>query len=281
MLDEEHHPLLTPRNDHNTYTLGSICGHNVVIAYLPNIGTNPAATVVTSMINTFQSIRFGLMVGIGGGIPPKVNLGDVVVSGPVAGYSGVVQWDMGKLEQGGRPVHTGSLNRPPKVLFIASKQLESKYELYGTKINDYLDEVERRFPRLVPKYTRCEENGHLSEKAEEATTQEEIRVHYGLIASGNKVVKDAQFRDSLDEAFGGHLLCLEMEAAGLMNDFPCIVIRGICDYADSGKEKIRQEYAAAVAAAYAKELLGCVQPGIVDAEYSAKTILEKGEYLPP
>ena len=45
------------------------------------------------------------------------------------------------------------------------------------------------------------------------------------------------------------------EAAGLMIDFPCLVIRGICDYADSYKNKDWQEYAAAVAAGYAKELL--------------------------
>lgn len=48
MLDEEHEPLPTPRNDHNVYTLSSVCGYNVVIACLPNIGTNPAATVATS-----------------------------------------------------------------------------------------------------------------------------------------------------------------------------------------------------------------------------------------
>jgi hypothetical protein len=46
-----------------------------------------------------------------------------------------------------------------------------------------------------------------------------------------------------------------MEAAGLINDFPCLVIRGICDYADSHKNKEWQGYAAAIAAAYAKELL--------------------------
>jgi nucleoside phosphorylase len=46
-----------------------------------------------------------------------------------------------------------------------------------------------------------------------------------------------------------------MEAAGLMNDFPCLVIRGICDYADSHKNKGWKGYAAAAAAAYAKELL--------------------------
>jgi hypothetical protein len=51
-----------------------------------------------------------------------------------------------------------------------------------------------------------------------------------------------------------------MEAAGLMNTFPCVVIRGLCDYADSHKNKQWQEYAAATAAAYAKELLSVI-PG--------------------
>jgi hypothetical protein len=50
-----------------------------------------------------------------------------------------------------------------------------------------------------------------------------------------------------------------MEAAGLVNDFHCVTIRGICDYADSHKNKRWQEYAAATAAAYAKEILGVVQ----------------------
>ncbi|RYP21593.1 hypothetical protein DL767_009233 [Monosporascus sp. MG133] len=47
-----------------------------------------------------------------------------------------------------------------------------------------------------------------------------------------------------------------MEAAGLMNDFPCLVMRGICDYGDSHKNDGWQRYAAAAAAAYAKEFLG-------------------------
>ena len=45
-----------------------------------------------------------------------------------------------------------------------------------------------------------------------------------------------------------------------MDTFPCVVIRGICDYADSHKNKIWQPYAAATAAAYAKELLRVI-PG--------------------
>jgi nucleoside phosphorylase len=54
-----------------------------------------------------------------------------------------------------------------------------------------------------------------------------MRVHYGLIASGNKVIKNAKLRDELNKSLGGNVLCIEMEAAGLMDNFPCIVIRGM------------------------------------------------------
>lgn len=79
-------------------------------------------------------------------------------------------------------------------------------------------------------------------------------VHYGTIASGNQVMRDGATRDQISYEFRG-VLCFEMEAAGLMNNFPCPVVRGICDYADSHKNKRWQPYAAGTAAAYAKELL--------------------------
>ena len=63
---------------------------------------------------------------------------------------------------------------------------------------------------------------------------------------------------TLNKDLDGQVLCVEMEAAGLVNNFPCIVIRGICDYADSHKNEEWQEHAAAVAAAFAKELLSVV-----------------------
>jgi hypothetical protein len=66
-------------------------------------------------------------------------------------------------------------------------------------------------------------------------------------------VKDALYRDKL--AAEHRIICFEMEAAGLQSAFPCLVIRGICDYADSHKNKRWQGYAAATAAAYAKELI--------------------------
>jgi len=73
------------------------------------------------------------------------------------------------------------------------------------------------------------------------------------------VIKDALTRDRLSEELGG-VLCFEMDAAGLMNDFPCLVVRGICDYADSHKNKEWQPYAAATAAACAKEFLYVIPP---------------------
>ncbi|PYH91989.1 hypothetical protein BO71DRAFT_432334 [Aspergillus ellipticus CBS 707.79] len=79
------------------------------------------------------------------------------------------------------------------------------------------------------------------------------RIHYGPIASRNQVIKDSHTRDRL--AREHKVLCFEMEAAGIMNTAPCLIIRGICDYADSHKNKVWQEYAAATAAAYMKVFL--------------------------
>jgi nucleoside phosphorylase len=82
------------------------------------------------------------------------------------------------------------------------------------------------------------------------------RIHYGTIGSSNVVIKDGNTREQLKEELG--ILCVEMEAAGLMDEFSCLVIRGICDYADSHKNKRWQPYAAATAAAYAKEILSII-----------------------
>lgn len=90
--------------------------------------------------------------------------------------------------------------------------------------------------------------------------REEVMVHYGTIASGNQVVKNAAERDRISAELGG-VLCFEMEAAGLMNSFPCLVIRGICNYADSHKNDQWQARAAGTAAAYAKDLLS-VMPAV-------------------
>jgi nucleoside phosphorylase len=88
MLDEPHgRPQEQHKSDQNTYFLGRIGQHNIVVACLPAgvYGTTSAATVAAQMLSSFESIRVGLMVGIGGGVPGEerdIRLGDVVVSKP-------------------------------------------------------------------------------------------------------------------------------------------------------------------------------------------------------
>ena len=87
----------------------------------------------------------------------------------------------------------------------------------------------------------------------------EPQVHYGTIASGNQVLKNGCLRDEISrvsrEKCSQPILCYEMDAAGLWNHYPSLIIRGICDYADSHRNGEWQRYAALSAAAYAKELL--------------------------
>ncbi|KAI0880955.1 uncharacterized protein GGS22DRAFT_197275 [Annulohypoxylon maeteangense] len=311
MLDLRHnlpHDMQKSKHDSNTYTLGCIGTHNVVVACLPmgGYGTVSAAIVVAHMTETFPAVRFGLMVGIGGGIPPIVRLGDVVVSIPGHGYPGVVQWDLGKVEDGTRFKRIGSLDKPPVFLRTALSTLQAEQDLEGSKMQTYLQDWQKKYPKSAPKYMRTDalqdilfeaEYSHVQSpdykpkrlEDEPDPTEESClhcdrkhaierkllgtKVHYGLIASGNSVIKDAAFRDSLNESYDGNILCVEMEAAGLMDNFPCIVIRGICDYADTHKNKAWQEYAAAISAAFAKELLGYVQLRDIVQQQPAKEII--------
>jgi nucleoside phosphorylase len=88
-------------------------------------------------------------------------------------------------------------------------------------------------------------------------------------------MKDATIRDALAKEKG--ILCFEMEAAGLMNRFPCLVVRGICDYSDSHKNKGWQGYAAMTAAAYAKDLLARMVPSQVEREQKIHEALSRSE----
>src|ERR1700761_17531 len=129
MLDEEYGDLKQDEHDENIYSLGRIGEHNVVIVCLPAglIGNNPAAVVATQMRATFKSLRFGLMVGIGGGVPSAetdIRLGDVVVSQPYKGHGGVIQYDFGKATPSGFE-RTGFLNSPPKILLGAVSKLQA------------------------------------------------------------------------------------------------------------------------------------------------------------
>jgi nucleoside phosphorylase len=284
MLDEEHERLPQASTDHNVYNLGSIAGHNVVIAGLYQAGNNPAATVVTQMRMTFQNLRFGMLVGIGGGVPVKtengmIRLGDVVVSKPAGGHSGAVQYDHGKA-RAGKFERIGILAPPPVVLLNAAQDLAAKrarsrtdpvqdnikridtrirglrkYKNPGTT-KDYLHEPNyiHSKPELTCDQCGCDPLKRIPRPTDDGDDDDGsyIVVYRGTIASGEAVVKDAMLRDELAEEYG--ILCFEMEAAGALTDFPCIVIRGISDYCDSHKNNQWHGYAAVVAAAYSRQL---------------------------
>ena len=302
MLDERYNSPSQPSYDNNNYTLGRVGPHNVAIACLPTgvTGTTSATTVATQIRSTFTSLRFGLMVGIGGGVPSSENdirLGDIVVSKPTGTSGGVIQYDFGKTVQQGHFEQTGSLNRPPDMLLNAISSLQARHKMEEAEYSRYLFEMQSKYPKLQksskypgvqqdqlfePDYDhqagaatciKCEVDRLVSR----SDRDDEIPVvHYGTIASGNQVMRDGVTRERLRKELD--VLCFEMEAAGLMDNFPCLVIRGVCDYADSHKNKQWQPYAAATAAAYAKELL-CIMPGheIAEMQTATATLTSTGE----
>jgi nucleoside phosphorylase len=211
------------------------------------------------------------MVGIGGGVPSHSNdvrLGDVIISQPHDGH-GVIQYDFRKMRPDGFYI-TGFLNAPPDSLLQALSHVQAGHLLGENSNEAHLAIVEKnaRFKRpksesdilFKPTYDHatgegtckhCDKSQTIVQNRHECNRTE---VHSGTIASGNLVMKNARERDSMSSKFKG-ILCFEIEAAGLLNHWPCLVIRGICDYADSHKNDKWQPYAAGAAAAYAKQLL--------------------------
>ena len=281
MLDEKHERLTQLRGDTNIYNLGSINNHNIVIAGLPMAGNCSAATVVTQMRMTFPNLKYGLLVGIGGGVPVRtdhgmIRLGHVVVSEPTGIHSGAVQYDHGKARVG-RFERKGSLTPPPTALLNAAREVAVQrqqidhdpvwgntqriqagcpsphcFKFPGAE-NDYLYEPDYEHQQ---EGAPCDKGGCDPQQRIERPMDDKnasfVVVHRGTIASGELVIKDAKKRDDL--AREHRVLCFEMEAAGALTDFPCIVIRGISDYCDSHKNDVWHGYAAAVAAAYARQL---------------------------
>lgn len=332
MLDETHgQPDDFKQNDKdsNTYSWGRIGDHSIVIASLggENYGLTSAATTATCMANSLPHLRFGLLVGIGAGVPNleenDVRLGDVVVGIPKNGHPGVVQYDLGKMKENDQFQRVGALAPPPTVLLKAVDKLRAKQRLKGSRLPEILSQAVQNYPMLAdPKgrdpaftYQGAESDRlfeptsvHVSggisgqnlsggtkrrrigdtqscdgcdvereiEREERPTSDPEI--HYGTIASGDLVIQDGVFRDKLLKRLGTDVLCYEMWAAGLVSNFPCLVVRGICDYADSHKNDRWQNYAALAAAAYTKELLGTIDARKVELADKMEKMVTEGQW---
>ncbi|KAF3157004.1 hypothetical protein TWF569_003924 [Orbilia oligospora] len=279
VLDEEYEVpgSYTRLRDDNAYIFGRIGSHNTIIACLPagRYGTVSAATVASQMYNTLPSIKFSLMVGIGGGAPSgrnDIRLGDVVVGLPTRDSSGVIQYDLGKTVSEGRFVKTGALNGPPLLALKAVVKLQAEHpKAFGERMADVAQRVTEKDDRFSypgqgqdrlfrPEYEHIDDRLDCVDYCDfENLVHRDVRaheyplIHYGIIASANQVMKHATTRDRIANEIGA--ICFEMEAGGLMNLSPTLVVRGICDYSDSHKNKIWQPYSALTAAVYARELL--------------------------
>ncbi|VUC31204.1 unnamed protein product [Clonostachys rosea] len=308
LLDEVHPaPRSVAEHDCNRYTLGKIGGHSVVLAVSPDAsyGSASAARVAKDMLNTFPNIKIGLMVGIGGGAPSQRNdirLGDVVVGSPQDGNGGVLYYDYQQSIQDQALRLTGRLDEPPLVLRTALHKLTAaRGDGESNKLEQAIDDaLKKKPPRLHENYLRpnasrdrlyqsqivyplndnhkcpgifSDHPSHLVKRANRPTGKEGITVHHGLIASLESVMKDAAARDKLAEEMG--VLCFETEVMGMPSCFPCLVIRGICDYADSHRNTEWRGYAAMAAAAFTKDLLRQAAPNEIDAQ---KTVRELGLY---
>ncbi|KAH7308419.1 nucleoside phosphorylase domain-containing protein [Stachybotrys elegans] len=272
--DDDGPPYDKAPGDPNAYSTGVVGRHNVVLAHMPGMGTVNAAAVASSCRTSFPNIKLALVVGICGVArfggdndrQPEIVLGDVVIS------DAVIQYDLGR-QQPDRFVRKftllDSLGRPNmeiRALLAKLKVLRDRRALKAKMVN-YLDKL-RADPDLHAEYpgiqhdrlfeasyshTRdqasCNElgcDGDLVPRTRLAGDPPQPEVHFGLIASGNTVMKSGAHRDAIvaDE----HVAAFEMEGAGVWDILPCLVMKGACDYADSHKNKKWQHYAAATAA---------------------------------
>ncbi|QGI70582.1 hypothetical protein CEK26_002917 [Fusarium fujikuroi] len=293
------------RGDPNSYSIGIMSGHRVVLAHPPGIGIIAAGTIAAFCKLSFTSIRLALVIGICGGAPVnngiQIHLGDVIIS------TGIVSYDFGRRfsdrfemkdtssEVPGRPNleirgllsklattrQTGRLRSAIySILYQLHQGSDTALQYPGTS-KDILFPANYRHKHHEPSKCaicavcraksdpvcaaatvsdchdlKCNTRKQLSRPRLTGSHQlfPSPNVHFGIFASGNSVIKSGEERDRLNE--DKNAIGFEMESAGVWDIFPCIVIKGVCDYADSHKNKEWQQFASASAAACARVFLG-------------------------
>jgi nucleoside phosphorylase len=181
-----------------------------------------------------------------------------------------MQVDLGKTLDGGEMKRTATPRIPDQSLSKAVSALRARHELESSRLPQIVQQKlveasEFAYPDKPDQLYKssCSHTSPLSDCADCPSSELVSRttrlsrdpvIHYCGIASSNQVMRSGTTRDLIARELD--ILCFEMEAAGLMDILPCLPVRGICDYADSHKNKEWQKYAAAVSAAYATELLG-------------------------
>jgi nucleoside phosphorylase len=211
--------------------------------------------------------------------------------------------DDGSSSRQGRFLQRRCLNKPPPMLLTALSSLQSEHDLYGSKAGELLEQAAARYPKIQPKLVAPSGGGDVDiggdrlyqasyvhagrdgEGCDGCDARMLVRrpgrsfagpaVHFGIIASGEREIACGITRNQAKADLG--VLCFEREAAGLMDNFPCLVVRGISDYADTHKSPSWRGYAAGTAAAFAKELLQIMPPRGVEQSPTIIGLMNDGE----
>ncbi|PFH62788.1 hypothetical protein XA68_11800 [Ophiocordyceps unilateralis] len=267
LLDDRHGPpqgFEQHQSDSNSYTWGRIGAHNIVIASLPAgiYGTTSAAVTASNLLSSLPQIKIGLLVGIGGGVarPDQnrdIRLGDVITSQPQGTEGGVVQYDLGKAKLHETWERKGSLNMPPQVLLSALGNLQAEHEISPSQIPDLLRAMGTANPKMnttknnVPAFVHqglendrlfestyahqdgntcatCDATKEVKRERRDTTDPE---IHYGIIASGNKLIMDAALALSFStlnrkRRFGASSLKLPLEL--LLTHVPRVKSHCVC-----------------------------------------------------
>ena len=283
------------RGDQNVYTAGVISQHNIILAYMPRMGSNSAAAVAGGLRASFHEIEVAFVVGICGVAPlhPKTQeeilLGDCIVSTTVA------QYDFGRQHPGGferrnsndNTMESGNAKirswismlmtprnrqrlteRLMENLEILQQKENSKAVRYPGAARDRLFQsfyVHKHHPggseALRTGLNDCDEVGCEPEFIiQRPNVREPIRSMEvpPKIHFGRFGSANTVMRSGIDRdnlTSRDQIIAFEMEGSGVWDVFPTVVVKAGCDYADSHKSKEWQGYAAATAGACLKALI--------------------------
>lgn len=238
------------QGDANVYTNGRIGPHNVVLCYLPGMGKGSAASAASSLRVSYPSVQLALLAGICGGVPLIVSNGTSVLLGDVILSDRVIEYDFGRQYPNGfdrkRDVKetSGRHSREIRTLFAGLKTRKTRQE-FQDRVLQHLQALQKQ-PDNVWQHPSDEDDT--------------LSVHIGTMATGDAVMKLTEHRDKLATDEG--IIGFEMEAAGVWDNIPCVIVKGVCDYADSQKDKVWQDYAAATGASGAKAFLEYCRPTV-------------------
>ncbi|KAL4980678.1 nucleoside phosphorylase domain-containing protein [Aspergillus desertorum] len=249
--------------DANAYINGRIGKHNVVLCYMPGIGKGSAASVASSLQVSCLGIKLALVVGICGGAPSLPEYGDIFL-GDVIISDSVIDYDFGRQYPGVFSRKSGAkeaLGRPSRKIrtLLNSLRAENARRELQSQVQRYLQVLQHRGPKWCHPGCSCFESDspeQLSDKAlgkecdelgcdssqqircREVSDAIQTSIHIGPVASAD-TVKSGQHRDEI--ARKEKDIGFEMEGAGVWDNVPCIIIKGVCDYADSHKSKLWQK----------------------------------------